>query len=138
MVNLVVLQGNLTRDPEIRYVGAKNTGVANFGVAVSRYYNKPDGSKGQDTVFVDCEAWDSGAELINKLMHKGDGIIVEGSLKMDQWEKDGQKVTKLKVRVGNFTKVHRAPKQENADQGDATVATGPVATDIPDGEDVPF
>lgn len=120
-VNLVVQQGNLTRDPELRDVGSSC--VVNFGIAVSRYYKKQDGSKGQDTVFIDCEAWDSGGKLVKQLLKKGDGVIVEGSLKLDQWEKDGQKHSKLKVRVNNFTKIGRAEKTTD-EESDAT----PVAT----------
>lgn len=127
MVNLVVLHGNLTREPELKSL-AGGTSVVNFGIAVSRYYKKADGSKGQDTVFIDCEAWDSGATLIQQLLRKGDGVIVEGSLKMDQWEKDGQKHSRLKVRVNNFTKIARAEKSEGAADSSASA---PVATTVP-------
>ncbi len=136
MVNLVVLHGNLTRDPELKSIST-GTSVVNFGIAVSRYYKKADGSKGQDTVFIDCEAWDTGAELVEKLLKKGDGVIVEGSLKMDQWEKDGQKHSKLKVRVNNFTKIARQEKLDSPSDGQVAVATA-VAVDSQEEEKTPF
>ena len=139
MINLVVLHGNLTRDPELKAI-ASGTSVLNFGLAVSRYFKKADGSKAQDTVFIDCEAWDTGAELMHRLLKKGDGVIIEGSLKMDQWEKDGQKHTRLKVRVNNFTKVGKlvslnADASANDNLPVATVQVQPAQTEE---ETVPF
>ena len=125
--NVVLLHGNLTRDPETRDVGSSS--VTNFGLAISRYYKKQDGTKGQDTVFVDCEAWDTGGRLVQQLLKKGDGVIVEGSLKMDQWEKDGQKHSKLKVRVGNFTKIGRQEKSDDSNTSNTPVATATVAVE---------
>ncbi len=81
-MNKVILKGNLTRDPETRTVNAngRECTVTNFGVAVSRYFKKSNGQKGEDTNFFNCEAWDTGADLINTLLSKGDPVLLECSL----------------------------------------------------------
>jgi len=103
-MNLVVLKGNLTRDPEVRVVKVKDkdVSVANFSVAVSRHFRKANGDKDQDTTFITCEAWDTAAETIGKYLVKGSAILVEGSLKNETWEVEGQKRSRVKVRVLRF------------------------------------
>lgn len=111
-MNLVVLKGNLARDPELRNVttGGKSTSVVNFTVAVSREYKKNDGTIDKTTTFVPCEAWDTGAEAIASSLSKGDPVMIEGSLRNDSWEKDGVKHSSMKLRVSNFGKINRTPK----------------------------
>jgi single-strand DNA-binding protein len=106
-MNLNILRGNLARDPELRVVSTngKQTSVVNFTVAVSREYTKSNGEKDKITTFVPCEAWDTGAEIINQSFKKGDLVLVEGSLRNDSWEKDGVKHNSLKIRVNNFSKI---------------------------------
>jgi single-strand DNA-binding protein len=108
-MNLVILRGNLARDPELRTVNASNksTSVVNFTVATSREFTKQNGDTDKITTFVQCEAWDSGAEAIADTLKKGDLVMVEGSLRNDSWEKDGVKHSTLKVRVNNFAKLNR-------------------------------
>ena len=116
-MNKVFLKGNLTRDPETRDIplGDKSTTVANFTVAVSRYYKKKDGETEQATEYLDCEAWDSGAVTIGKILHKGDPVLVEGSLKKESWEdKEGNKRSRVKVRVEKFEKLFRKPQTDDA------------------------
>ena len=115
-MNMVVLKGNLARDPELRSVGAgdKQTSVVNFTVAVSREFTKADGEKDKITSFIQCEAWDSGAETIAETLKKGDLVFVEGSLRNDSWEKDGVKHSTLKVRVNNFAKIIRSSRKKTA------------------------
>ena len=103
-MNLVILRGNLVRDPELKYLPS-GTAVATFTVAVSEYYKKKDGEKEQRTEFINCEAWDSGAETINEIMHKGESILVQGSLKEDSWGEEGDKKYKTKIRVRTFEKL---------------------------------
>jgi len=81
-MNTVILMGNLTRDPDIKQVNAKGKEVtlAAFTLAVSRYYTTANGQKEQDTVFVPCEAWDSGAVTIGKYLVKGSRMLIEGTL----------------------------------------------------------
>ena len=107
VMNIVLLKGNLARDPELRVVGSgdKQTSVVNFTVATSREYTKNNGEKDKITSFINCEAWDSGAEVIGESFKKGDLVLIEGSLRNDSWEKDGVKHNTLKVRVNNFSKI---------------------------------
>jgi single-strand DNA-binding protein len=99
--NKVLLMGNLTRDIELRHTTG-NQAVANIGLAVNRRYTTGDGEKREETTFVDCEAWGKTAETMSKFLAKGRPVFIEGRLKLDQWEKDGQKFSKLRVVVENF------------------------------------
>lgn len=111
-MNVVILQGNLTRDPKSRKVktsSGNETTVTTFTIATSRRFERKDGTKDKKTTFVDCDAWDSGAEIICKYVHKGDPLLIRGSLELDQWEtEDGQKRSKLKVRVSEFNLLYRS------------------------------
>jgi single-strand DNA-binding protein len=111
-MNITLLKGNLARDPEVRVVntGGKQTAVVNFTVATSREYVKSNGEKDKITSFINCEAWDTGAEVIGNSFKKGDLVLIEGSLRNDSWEKDGVKHSTLKVRVNNFSKITRLSK----------------------------
>ncbi len=111
-MNITLLKGNLARDPEMRTISSngKQTAVVNFTVATSREYTKANGEKDKITSFINCEAWDSGAEVIGSSFKKGDLVMIEGSLRNDSWEKDGVKHSTLKVRVNNFSKITRLSK----------------------------
>ena len=100
--NRVILMGNLTRDPQLRYLPS-NTAVCEFGVAANRRFRDRDGNQKEEVCFVDVTAWGRQAETINQYMTKGRSILVEGRLKFDQWTgQDGQKRSKLSVVVENF------------------------------------
>jgi single-strand DNA-binding protein len=120
-MNIVMLRGNLARDPELRVVGDKQTAVVNFTIATSREFTKANGEQDKITSFIQCEAWDSGAEAIASSFKKGDLVMVEGSLRNDSWEKDGVKHSTLKVRVNNFAKIVKTKKTEKT-ADNATVA----------------
>lgn len=111
-MNLVILRGNLARDPELRYVNpsGKETAVVNFTVAVSREFTKNNGDRDKVTTFVNCEAWDTGAEAISASFRKGDLVMIEGSLRNDTWEKDGVKRSSMKIRVNNFARIQKVAK----------------------------
>lgn len=113
-----MLRGNLARDPELRTVGDKQVSVVNFTVAVSREFTKANGSSDKITSFIQCEAWDSGAETIASTFKKGDLVMVEGSLRNDSWEKDGVKHNTLKVRVNNFGKIAKTKRSEKTEKAD--------------------
>jgi single-strand DNA-binding protein len=100
-LNRVFLMGNLTRDVELRHTSG-NQAVANIGLAVNRRWRSPEGEQREETTFVDCEAWGKTAETMSKYLAKGRPVFIEGRLKLDQWEKEGQKHSKLKVVVENF------------------------------------
>ena len=109
-MNIVMLRGNLARDPELRVVGERRTAVVNFTVATSREFTRSDGTQDKVTSFVQCEAWDSGAEAVANTLKKGDLLMIEGSLRNDSWEKDGVKHSTLKVRVNNFAPIVKSKK----------------------------
>lgn len=122
-MNTVILRGNLTRDPELRYIDSrdKKISVINFTVAVSREYTKNNGVKDKIVSYIPCEAWDTGAELIAESFRKGDLVFVEGSMRNDKWEKDGVKHNSMKVRVNNFSKITKLKKSnsENSSREEA-------------------
>lgn len=101
--NKVMLMGNLTRDPEVRYT-PKGTAIATIGLAVNRVWTNEGGEKKEEVTFVDVEVWGRQAETIGQYMAKGKPIFVEGRLKLDQWDdkESGQKRSKLKVVCENF------------------------------------
>jgi single-strand DNA-binding protein len=124
-MNIVIVRGNLARDPELRTVntGGKQTSVVNFTVATSREYTKANGSKDKVTSFIPCEAWDTGAEIIGDSFKKGDLVMVEGSLRNDSWEKDGVKHSTLKIRVNNFSKITKLSKNRQDQEKDSLEET---------------
>lgn len=101
--NKVILIGNLTRDPELR-VTPSGTSICKFGLAVNRTYTTQDGEKRDETTFVDIDAFGKPAEIISKYMAKGRPILVEGRLKLDQWEdkNTGEKRSRMGVVCENF------------------------------------
>ena len=105
--NKVILLGNLTRDPEVKYTPS-NLAICKLGLAVNRRYTTADGQKHEEVTFVDCDAFGKTAETISKYLKKGRPVFIEGRLKLDQWEKDGQKFSKLKVVVDTFQFVDSA------------------------------
>ena len=100
-LNKVFLIGNLTRNPELKYI-TNGTGIAKFGLAVNRTYNSPDGEKKEDTCFVDVTAWDKLAEVCAEHLSKGRLVLVEGRLQYQSWkDEDGTKRSKLEVVAQN-------------------------------------
>lgn len=93
--NRVILVGNLTRDPELRYISS-GTAVSEIGLAVNDRVKKGD-QWIDETTFVDVTLWARTAEVANEYLSKGSSVLIEGRLKLDQWEKDGQKRSKLRV-----------------------------------------
>ena len=97
-LNKVMLIGNLTRDPELRYT-PKGTAVADIGLAINRVWNNDQGQKQEDTTFVDVTLWGRQAELAQQYLSKGRGAYIEGRLQLDTWDdkETGKKRSKLKV-----------------------------------------
>ena len=102
-LNKVLLMGNFTRDPELRYL-PNNTAVVSFSLAVNEVYKDKDGNRVERADFIDCEAFAKTAENIGKFFAKGRPIFIEGRLRLDQWDDKatGQKRSKLKVIAENF------------------------------------
>ena len=102
-LNKVLLIGNITRDPVLKYLPS-GTAVVEFGLAMNRTWrDQQSGETREATAFVDCKALGRPAEVINQYKKKGDALFVEGRLEYRQWEgKDGSKRNKLEVFVENF------------------------------------
>lgn len=94
--NKVILMGNLTRDPEVRYIPS-GTAVGDLSIAVNRRFRTSDGQDQEETCFVDITVWGRQAETCGEYLRKGRPVLVEGRLKQDRWEKDGKKFSKLAV-----------------------------------------
>lgn len=102
--NKVILAGNLTRDPELRYT-PKGTAIARIGMAINRTWKTETGETKEEVTFVDVDAFGRQAEVIAQYMKKGRPLLVEGRLKLDQWEDKNthQKQSKLKVVLDSFS-----------------------------------
>lgn len=96
--NKVILLGNLTRDPEVRYT-PKGSAVCDLGIAVNRQYTLDSGEKREEVTYVDVVLWSRLAEIAGEYLKKGRPVFIEGRLQMDSWEdkQSGQKRTKLRV-----------------------------------------
>ena len=96
--NKVLLLGNLTRDPEVRYT-PKGSAVADLGLAVNRTYTTEGGEKREEVTFVDVTFWGRTAEVAGEYLKKGRSVFIEGRLQLDTWDdkQSGQKRSKLKV-----------------------------------------
>lgn len=135
-MNVVILKANLTRDIELRAVGSGGQQVAQIGLALNRNYTTSGGEKREEVTFVDAEAWGKTAETMAKYLSKGRPVIVEGRLKMDQWDDKttGKKQSKLKVVVEQF---HFADSKPAGHGAEAKTRPDTAGAAIDDG-DIPF
>ncbi|MEO6437177.1 MAG: single-stranded DNA-binding protein [Tepidisphaeraceae bacterium] len=101
--NRIILMGNLTRDPQLRYL-PNQTPVVDIGLAVNHKYRTASGEDREEVMFIDCTAFGKQAEVINQYCQKGRPLHVEGRLKLDTWDdkQTGQKRSKHKVTIDNF------------------------------------
>src|SRR5208283_4176449 len=99
--NRVILLGNLTRDPELRYIQS-GMAVTEIGLAVNDRRKTATGEWVDEATFVDVTLWARQAEVASEYLRKGSPVLIEGRLKLDTWEKDGQKRSKLKVICENM------------------------------------
>ena len=102
-VNKVMLLGNCTRDPEVKYT-PKGSAVTDVGIAVNRVYTTDGGEKREETTFVDVTMWGRQAEIAGEYLKKGRPVFIEGRLQLDSWDdkQTGQKRSKLRVVCENF------------------------------------
>lgn len=130
--NKVILMGNLTRDPELRVPASTGNPLCNFGLAVNRKYRVGDEQR-EETTFVDLTAFGRQAEVIAKYCSKGSSILVEGRLKLDQWEsQSGEKRSKLNVIVENFQFGGRADSEGRSGGGGYESSSPPRRSGGPD------
>ncbi len=97
-LNKVMIMGNLTRDPEVKYT-PKGTAVADLALAINRVYSTDAGEKREETTYVDVELWGRQAEIAGEYLRKGRPVYIEGRLKLDTWDdkQTGQKRSKMRV-----------------------------------------
>jgi len=135
MLNSVQLAGNLTRDPQVRFLD-NDKAVADFGLAINRKFKTTNGEMKEETTFIDIETWGRQAELVGQYLTKGRNCLVEGSLKLDQWEdKDGNKRSKIKLVA---QRVHFiGGKDERGSSAPSSESTPPTAPVNPPIEDEP-
>ena len=135
-LNKVFLIGNLTRDPELRYIPS-GTAVATFTIATGRAYTMASGEKREETCFVRCVAWARQAELCGEYLSKGSPIFVEGRLQSRSWETpDGQKRSMIEVVVQNIQFLGKVPR-EAADISGGEEPSGVVREAAPAGGETP-
>jgi len=152
--NRVILVGNLTRDPEIRYT-PNGTPVCDLGLAVNERTKGPSGEWTDEPVFVDVTLWERTAEVASEYLTKGSPVLIEGRLKLDTWQgTDGQKRSKLRVvcqrmqmlgcRTGGGPSGEGGPappprrEPQRAPSGPAPEEFEPPPSDMPPGDDIPF
>ena len=146
--NKVILVGNLTRDPELRYT-PKGTAIAKIGLAVNRVWTTDTGEKKEEVTFVDVDIFGRTAENVGQYMRKGSPMLIEGRLRLDQWDdkQTGQKRSKLGVVAESVQFLGSPRGSENAGSEAprsrpvpaAPSAGEPVQGDAPpESDDVPF
>ncbi len=144
--NKVMLLGNLTRDPEVKYT-PKGSAVADIGLAVNRTYTTDGGEKREETTFVDVTMWGRQAEIAGEYLKKGRPLFVEGRLQLDTWDdkQTGQKRSKLRVVCENFQMLGSRDGGGEGGGGGGRSSGGssrpaksaPAAEESPD-DDIPF
>ena len=144
----VVLVGNLTRDPELRFISS-GTAVTEIGLAVNDRKKSSSGEWVEDTQFIDVTLWGRTAEVASEYLGKGSSLLIEGRLKLDRWEKDGHKHSKLRVvgeKMEFLDKRERgsAVKSGGGPSSSSTPAAASVTDNAPDihseppPDDIPF
>jgi single-strand DNA-binding protein len=145
--NKVILLGNLTRDPEVRYT-PKGSAVADLGIAVNRQYTLENGEKREEVTFVDVTFWGRTAEVAGEYLKKGRPVFIEGRLQLDTWDdkQSGQKRSRLKV-IGETMQMlgSRGGAGDTGDEGDRPARSGkpaappkPAGPSEPDDDEIPF
>lgn len=141
-INRVVISGNLTRDPELRST-ANGTAVLSLGVAVNdRRKNQQTGEWEDFPNFIDCTMFGTRAQAVSNYLTKGQKVLIEGKLRWSQWERDGQKRSKIDVIVDEIE--FMSPRTDGFSQGGGYQASRPASTapvaPVPtmEYEDIPF
>ena len=138
-LNKVMVVGRLKRDPVVRHIQT-GSAVAKFDIAVNRRYRDPKtGENKEEVCYLTVEAWERQAEFVEQYFTKGKAIYVEGRLRQDNWEKDGQKFSKLLIRADRVQFVESRAEEEarvSARQGypapaGSSAPSDPVPSDMP-------
>ena len=136
-LNKVFLIGNLTRNPEARKTGG-GTSVCGFDIAVNRKFKGANGEAKDEVTFVSCEAWGKTADNVCQYLSKGSQVLIEGRLKLDQWEKDGVKKQRLSVvcETVQFLNSKKSAEKEAAGENFETQSATNSSAEKPD--EMPF
>ena len=137
-MNNIVLVGRLTRDIELRYIPGNGTPVGNFTIAVDREFTTKDGKK--ETDFIDIQVWGKSAENCANYIGKGSLVAVQGSIRVEKYEKDGERRTFTKI---NANKVQFLESKKDKQDNSFTPSFNPAGLDANDFEaitdnDIPF
>src|SRR5881398_681550 len=129
--NKVILLGNLTRDPEVRYT-PKGSAVCDLGIAVNRVYTTDRGERREEVTYVDVVLWARLAEIAGEYLKKGRPVFIEGRLQMDTWDdkQTGQKRTRLRVVAENMQLLGGRPPGGAANGGDEGDRAGRVGKPV--------
>ena len=135
--NKVFLIGNLTRDPELRYIPSGRP-VCTLRLAVNRRFTTREGEKRDETLFIDVTLWGKQAETCAQYLSKGRPVLIEGRLRQDTWTtSDGQKRSKIGVVAERFQFLGPAPSDQRAPEAAATGEESPVEPKVEEDE-IPF
>ena len=130
-INRVVISGHLTRDPELRAT-ASGASILGFGVAVNdRRKNAATGEWEDVPNFVDCAVFGSRAESLSRYLGKGAKVAIEGRLRWSQWERDGQRRSKIEVIVDGLEFMSRSDDRRGPAAEAAPAPASPYDEDIP-------
>ncbi len=131
--NKVMLMGNLTRDPELRYIPSGQA-VTTFTIAVNRTYNSQSGEKKEEVSFVRIVVWARRAEVCNEYLKKGSPVFVEGRLQSRSWEaQDGTKRSALEVIAQNVQFLSRGPRVNEGEEEAADASLPEESSDLSQG-----
>lgn len=146
--NKVFLVGNVTRDIDVRYVSGGSLAVCDVGLAVNDRRKDASGNWVEETTFVDCSLWGRTAEIAGEYLQKGSPVLIEGRLKLDTWETDGQKRSKLRVHGEKMQLLggrdgggnsggqrSQSQRQDNYSHGDEYAQAPPSGDGL---DDIPF
>jgi len=138
-MNIVIVGGNLTRDPELRHLPTGNTAVCGFSIACNEKWKDSSGQAKESVSYFDCEAWGKTAETIAQYFVKGKPIVVQGRLKQETWKDktDGSNRSKIKVSVTAFHFCGGKSDDEAAPAASKTTRRAPAPDPIQE-EDIPF
>ena len=143
--NKVILLGNLTRDPEVRYT-PKGSAVCDLGIAVNRVYTTDSGERREEVTYVDVVLWARLAEIAGEYLKKGRPVFIEGRLQMDTWDdkQTGQKRTKLRVVGESMQLLGGRPggaggaAEGGGENRQTSAPPKPSAPAEPDEDEIPF
>ena len=136
MFNKTVMIGNLTREPELKYL-VSGTATCTLGIASNRRFKKTDGSQGEEVCFIDAVLFGRSAEIANQYLRKGKRVLIEGRIKLDTWtDQNGQKRSKHSIVCEAMTMLDKdasteQPKPDYVTEGGIPVTVHPAEENVP-------